>query len=158
MDTPLANEFLDVFTELNSFIETCNAQARSEGLALIPTQTIRIVGQTALLLTPLPFSVASSMDLDVISTLDYTVSKKLEALLVEKGLQLEKDGHLIWMPSQTEYDTLFKLPYVEVEKAKPEFVVASKFKFKRPKDQKLIKDYLESFPDKKDVIKKLAGI
>ncbi len=156
-DTSFKHELSQIFESLNTFIEATNTENTQDGARSIPKQLIRLVGQTALLLGDLPFTVAASMDLDVVSQLDYVVSKKLAALLSQTGLTLETDGHLIWMPAETVYETIFEFSFVEVQMAKPEYVVASKFKFKRHKDELLIKKYLEHYPDKKDDIKKMAG-
>ena len=151
------NELIGVFREVDLFIESQNGIATEQGSLIIPKQVVQIAGQTALILAELPFPVTASMDLDVVSTLNYSVSKKLSELLIEKGLRLETDGHLIWMPKETQYTTIADFSNVEVQMAKSEFIVASKFKFKRPKDEKLIKAYLEHFPDSKEEIKKLSG-
>ena len=157
MEVSLKVELLEVFKNLNSFIEEENRIAKEEGSMPISPQVIQIVGQTALILAELPFPVTATMDLDVISRLNHAVSKKLSELLLEKGLRLETDGHLIWMPKTTEYATIAEFSYVKVCVAKTEFVVASKFKFKRLKDEKLIKTYLEYFPETREQIRTLSG-
>lgn len=64
MNTGFKEELLQVFKDLNSFIEDENQVAREEGALPIPPQTIQIVGQTALILAELPFAVTATMDLD----------------------------------------------------------------------------------------------
>lgn len=155
-DRRFREQLLEIFSELSSFIDAENRAAVTEGSPTIPKQIIRVVGQTALILAQLPFSVTATMDLDIISSLNYSVSKKLSGLLIEKGLRLETDGHLIWMPQATEYILLAEYPYVEVSLAGQEFVLASKLRFNRPKDKNLIKTYLQYFPDSRSQLEYLA--
>lgn len=145
--------FKALFSELNDFIFQINKEARKMGSIPLLQQTIKIVGQTALLLSDLPFTITATMDLDVVSKLDYKVQKKLNELLLVHGMQLETDGHLIWMPKDTSYKKVFEFTNLTVFIADAESVIASKFRFKRSKDQKLIQNYFDYFPDCKQTIK-----
>ncbi|HBF12204.1 MAG TPA: hypothetical protein DDW49_02245 [Deltaproteobacteria bacterium] len=149
----IQENFKNIFGQLNEFIDAFNEEAHGMGSPSIPKQTVQIVGQTALLLADLPFPVTATMDLDVVSPLNYIVQKRLSELLLNEGMRLENDGHLIWMPQETLYQKILDFPSVEVFIALPEAVMASKLKFHRLKDQKLIQTYLKFFPEKEEEIR-----
>ncbi len=157
LDYRVRKIFEVLFNELNDFILQSNKDAQALGAFPLPHQKIQIVGQTALLLKELPFSITATMDLDLNLPVDHKVQKKLDDLLMAHGMQLESDGHLIWMPPDTTYEKILDYPTLSVFIADPDSVIASKFKFKRIKDQKLIQTYLEYFPDRKEIIKTKAG-
>ncbi len=151
-------ELLSVFHQLNELMEERNQELRKMGSLLLKKQTLKIVGQMALLLNSLPFSPTSTMDLDTVSKLDFWVQQVLENLLLEQGMHLESDPHLIWMPRNTQYDKILNLSLVEVWVASPEDVIASKYRFKRKKDEQLIAKYLQAFPQQKEkIIKRARG-
>lgn len=151
-------ELLSVFRQLNELMESYNQELKNVGSLLLKKQSIKIVGQIALLLYPLPFSPTSTMDLDTVSELNFWVQKTLENLLLEKGLHLESDRHLIWMPKSTRYEKILDLSLLELWVASPEDVIASKYRFKRKKDEQLIAQYLEVFPQQKEnILKKAKG-
>lgn len=149
-------KFEKVFKRLNDYLEGCVQEAAREG-GMAPTkQVAKIVGQMALLLAELPFAVTTTMDLDVISPIQHIAHKKLKELLLEEGMGLETDGHLIWMPKDTHYEKLWDFPWVEVWLADCASIIASKYRFKRSKDQRLIQTYLEFFPAQKEAIQNKA--
>ena len=150
----MQNKFEAIFTELNNFIQEKNQEAPGLGVPLLPKQSIKIIGQTVLVLADLPFPVEMTLGLDVISPLNPFVQKQVSDLLIKEGMYLEADGHLVWMPRNTSYEKIFDSLLVEVLVADVESVLASKYKFKRPKDQKLIQTFFNYFPEKIELIKK----
>lgn len=148
MSLDLKSSIHSVFKSLNDYIVDTNQQRSAEGTILIPPQKIQIVGQMALLMADLPFPITSTTDLDMIQLPQYEVKAKLEDLLIELGLHVESDSHLIWMPQETEYLQLFEFSNLLIEVAKPEFVIASKAKFMREKDKKLLETYHKFFNKK----------
>lgn len=147
-------EFLEVFQKLDGLMQEQNRELKRAGSPVLKKVMIQVVGQMALLLRPLPFSPTSTMDLDVVSKLDFWVQKTLEGLLLEKGLHLERDGHLIWMPPDTQYEKILDLPLLELWIASAEDVIASKYRFHRKKDERLLRQYLEAFPQQREIILK----
>lgn len=145
----------EVFNKLNEFITDYNSTIYSEGGIRIPKQTVKIVGQSALLCADLPFPITATMDLDTVTRLPDTVGRKLDALLSEHGLRLESDSHLIWMPETTEYKLLLDFDYVQALIADPQSVILSKYRFDRLKDRKLIENYRRYFPEIDRVMKKI---
>lgn len=107
---------------------------------------LRLVGQLALILAELPFPVAGTTDVDVLGLEVHWISTQLQALLLELGLILEPDHHLIWMPPETHYDAWFQGEYLHVALARPIYIIASKCKFQRTKDRFLIRDYFARYP------------
>lgn len=139
--------FREIFEELNEFLMAENKEADQMGGPFVKKQTVKIVGQAALLLADLPFPVEGTSDLDVVSSIDHVAQKKLIELLLKKGMSLDTDSHLIWMPKDTRFKKIFDFPKVEVFVAEPEDVLLSKYKFNRPQDRDLFKDYLKFFPE-----------
>ncbi len=154
-DNPFIDLLKETFVSLNDFIAEYNSQIFSEGGIRIQKQTVKIVGQSALLCADLPFPVTATMDLDTVTILPDVVARKLDDLLSEHGLRLETDSHLIWMPEMTQYKILFDFDCVQVLIADPQSVILSKCKFDRLKDRKLIEDYRRYFPEVDRVIKKI---
>lgn len=154
MSSKFREDLIAIFQQLHVLMEVHNQELKEQGSPLLKKQSIKIVGQIVLLLRPLPFSPTSTMDLDTVSTFDFWVQKTLESLLLEQGLHLESDGHLIWMPQSTYYEKILDLPLLELCLASAEDVIASKFRFKRKKDEQIIAQYLEAFPQQKESILK----
>jgi hypothetical protein len=138
-----------LFQDLEERLERIQEENRLEGLPGIKPANLKIVGQAALLLSDLPFPLAATMDLDVLMKGEFVVEQELKKLLEAQGIRLESDAHLIWMPSETRYHPWFKRENLSVEVAEAIAVIASKAKFKRPKDKKLIQTYLQCFPENK---------
>jgi len=146
MENYLNNLLSKVFSELNDFIADYNAGIAKEGGVRFEKQILKIVGQTALFLAKLPFSITATNDLDLITAPPYAIQNKLQDLLKKTGIGLDPDGRLIWMPENTVYHMFFDSRWVQACYADPESVLLSKYKFKRPDDQKLIQTYLQYFP------------
>jgi len=142
-----------IFEKLEGRLAQINEERReSGGLTLAPVE-IKIVGQAGLLLAELPFVIAATMDLDALIDGDFVARKELGDLLLEEGIRLESDDHLIWMPPETEYLPWFDGECIKTLVAGPVAIIASKAKFQRPKDMKLLQTYLESFPQAAERIK-----
>ncbi|GEM_PF-5726199 len=130
--------------------------ARREGSVPPKTPlTLHIVGQMALIVSDLPIPVAGTTDLDAIGLLEYPAATLLRALLLDIGLTLETDQHLIWMPSHTKYHPWYRGPLVRVDIADPLFVIASKCKFQRAKDRALLAQYFAVFPEARKIIERM---
>ena len=128
---------------------------RAEG-EVLPRENyqLKIVGQMALLLADLPFPVAATMDIDILHRLPFALIKDLQRiLLAEAGMILEEDQALIWMPEDAQYHPLFSGHQVEVSFADSLDVIASKCKFQRLRDKKLIEEYFKFFPEAKFKVK-----
>lgn len=152
----LRQELFSIFQRLNQLIAERNLELKKLGSPPIKKQSVNIVGQVALILSALPFTLTSTMDVDVVSKLDFWVQQTLDKLLLEQGMHLEKDGHLIWMPEDTSYEKILDLTHVELRIATAEDVIASKQRFNRKKDSQLILQYLTEFPLQKEIIQKKA--
>jgi len=139
----------ELFQRLDEKIDQIEEENRREGLPRIKPANLKIVGQTALLLAELPFPLAATMDLDVLINGEFRVGQELAKLLETHGIRLESDSHLIWMPPETRYHPWFKGKNLSVEIAEAIAVIASKAKFKRLKDKKLIQTFLQCFPESK---------
>lgn len=136
-------QLLELFKKLDSEISICN----HERLNKIPKQTMRIVGQIALLVSDLPFEILATRDLDYIGQIDHVVREKLERLLQEMKLHLETDTQLIWMPADTVYLPFYEGTFLMVLVAHPRDILRAKEKFNRSKDAATIaalKNYFEN--------------
>lgn len=149
MDAKWFQDLMAVFEKLNEAITSYNKECFEQGSLALQKQELKIVGQVALLLNDLPFPLAATTDLDLVKNPDYSLAKKLEELLLEIGLSLEKDSSLIWMPENTTYHTLCEFSYLKVFYADHTDVMKSKKKFHREKDKRLIEMYERIFDNKK---------
>lgn len=145
----LEAKFRAIFEELDRRVVKENKERKQSGALLISPVKIKVLGQTALLLSNLPFPIAGTMDLDARFDGDYLARKILSELLIPEGIYLESDDHLIWMPKDTKFHKWYEGDRVEVSIAETEAVIASKAKFKREKDKELIRNYLQYFPGAK---------
>lgn len=145
-----------LFEQFESALEKEEKELKKAGgLAPIPKVSCKIVGQMALLVADLPFDVASTIDIDILFEPPYAKTKTLEQLCLQYGLTLESDHRLIWMPKQTEFHPLFQGRLVKAVYADPLYVIASKCKFKREKDKKLIQNYFSHFLEAEEKITKM---
>lgn len=148
---------INVFQRLDDHLQQYINDVRSRGgLPLSTPVHLRIVGQLALILSALSIPIASTTDLDTIGAQDYTVSKILQDLLLDIGLALETDQHLIWMPPETTYRQFYPGKTVHVTVADPLYVIASKCKFRRLKDRILLRQYFTAYPESRVVVEKMG--
>lgn len=152
------NELLtNVFRRLDENLKQHIDAVRSRGGLVLQTPVhLQIVGQLALILRNLSIPIASTTDLDTIGAQDYTVSKVLQDLLLDIGLTLETDQHLIWMPPETIYHEFYVGEVVRVDVADPLYVMASKCKFRRHKDRILLRQYFAAYPETRSVVEKMG--
>ena len=92
-----------IFERLDQWVSAENHDAVVEGFLSLPKSIFRVVGQAALLEAKLQFSVAATVDVDVLNNAKHEVVAKLGELLVAEGLELDPLSNQIWMPSETEY-------------------------------------------------------
>lgn len=145
------------FGALDEWIEGQIAEAHREGYIAPKTPVrLRIVGQLALLLSALDLPVAGTTDLDAIGTLEYPVQQQLQCLLRPLGLQLEPDQHLIWMPPDTIYRKWYDGLHVHVRVAAPRYVIASKCRFHRERDRRLVLEFFSRYPDDRFQIERMG--
>jgi hypothetical protein len=117
---------------------------------------LRIVGQVALILSDLPFPVASTNDIDILHQLPYPEFSTLRTRCLDIGLVLETDQHLIWMPENTVYQPLFQGIHVRASVAEPLYVLASKCKFQRQRDKDVLQKFFLTAPAAEDQVKAMG--
>jgi hypothetical protein len=132
------SQMTTLFHQLDEFIIVYNRDRLEDGGLSLPRQTLKIVGQFALLLSNLPFEVTATSDLDHVGEIDHAVKKELARLLLEKNIHLETDTHLIWIPKNTSYTKFYDGLALVVLLAEPSAVLKAKQKFNRPKDARVV--------------------
>ena len=146
-----------LFEQFDTALQKEAEEARQAGaLPTVEKINCKIVGQIALFLADLPFDIASTMDVDILFTPPHATTKTLKELFLHHGLALETDHRLIWMPKETKFHPLFDGIYVKASFADSLYIIASKCKFQREKDRKLIEQYFAHFSKAKDKIKELG--
>lgn len=149
----MKNQIIQILQKGDDWLLQHVEEARARGeIQTVPPLQLKIVGQIALLIADLPFPITSTMDIDILHNLPYFALKKLGELFLDKGLILESDQHLIWMPEKTAYHPLFDGNYIHAVVADPLYVIASKCKFQRGRDKALIKSYFQHFPESRKEI------
>ena len=146
-----------LFEQFDAAIEKEAEEIRKAGgIPGIGKIRCNIVGQVALFLADLPFDIAATTDIDILFTPPHAATKTLKELLLNQSLILETDHRLIWMPKQTKFHLFYDGNTVKASFADSLYVVASKCKFQREKDRKLIQQYFVHFPQAPDKIKKMG--
>jgi hypothetical protein len=146
----LKKQLLDLFKKLNDEIGFYNRKCFDQGSLTLPKQTLKLVGQIALLISDLPFEILATRDLDYVGQIDYVVRQKLQQLLQKMNLHLETDTQLIWMPSHTLYLPFYVGAFLTVLVAHPRDVLRAKEKFNRPKDKPIIAALKNHFGNKNE--------
>ena len=103
----------DIARQLDAWVVSRNAEARTEGLPSYPPCEIRVVGQAALLEAGSELTVVATADVDVSGQIAFAVEQEFRRLLAAEGLELDPVGHEAWMPSETEYTPVFSALIVE---------------------------------------------
>lgn len=142
------NQLLNLFGKLDDAIVAYNRDCLNQAGRPIAKQTIKLVGQIALLISDLPFEILATRDVDYIGQIDHVVREKLNQLLQEMKLHLETDTQLIWMPANTVYLPFYEGIYLSVLVAHARDVLRAKEKFNRPKDASTIKALKNYFKKK----------
>jgi hypothetical protein len=138
----------EVFQELDQWMAEANRARFEEGTPPYSSCTIRVVGQTALLEANLEIELPATVDVDVFADYQYAVQKKFEQLLAAHNRILDPVGHEAWMPSETEYVTIYGGRLVLGSIAKPEYVLVAKALKAPIKNKTLLVDYLAHGPTK----------
>lgn len=131
-----------VFSALDQWIARENVRARVEGVPAHRKCTIRVLGQTALLLAEVDLALTTTQDLDAYADYDWAVQQELERLLAKEGKVLDPHGREIWMPKETQYAPLYDGRYVQALVADPDAVLISKALKAPDKNEALITEYL----------------
>lgn len=142
--------FSHLFQKLDDDIVAHNRECVHQNELTIGKQTLKIVGQIALLVANLPFEIVATADVDYLGRIDHVVYQKLKALLQEMNLHLESDSHLIWMPDDTTYLPFYQGIYITALVAHPRDVLRAKEKFNRPKDATIIRALKNYFGNKNE--------
>ena len=112
---------LNLFTDLDSWIEEENNMRISDDESLHPKVLIRVFGQCSLILHPqvmLPLAGTYDLDVSITSTTHgstWNIQKKLEEFSKQRNLELEPDVHLIWVPEGQRTPLFFSRPESSVK-------------------------------------------
>lgn len=98
----------EIFAELDQWVADENKSAGINGFRSIPRSVFRVVGQAALMEAELDFSIATTVDVDVLNNAKHEVVAKLSELLTAEGLELDPLSNEIWMPDETIYVDIYK--------------------------------------------------
>ena len=131
-----------VAEELDSWIVRRNVEAHDEGVALIASCEIKLVGQQALVELAAPLTLAATTDVDVRANYSHAVEQEFGRLLARRGKSLDPLGREIWMPRETHYTELFAGPYVTLRVADIDSVLVFKALKAPEKNHALIVEYL----------------
>lgn len=128
--------------KLDDWVLERNLEAREEGIPLLRTCRIRVLGQMALLEGGEALPLAFTNDVDVYADYEGAVEAEFRRLLEQEGKQLDPQGNEIWMPRETEYSNLFVGRYVTMQVADVDAVLLSKALKAPAKNRTLIVEYL----------------
>lgn len=133
---------LEVAEKLDDWIAAQNREAQQEGFPRLPSSTIKVLGQTALMEAGVKLTLAATNDVDVQADYPYAVQKEFARLLAAEGRELDPLGHDVWMPRETRYKELFVGRYVRVLLADQDAVLLSKALKAPERNRSLIVEYL----------------
>jgi len=135
-----------IFERLDLWVAGENRLAGAQGFREIPKSEFRVVGQAALLEAKLNFSVAATVDVDILNNAKHEVVAKLREILISEGLELDSLSHQIWMPDETEYADLYQGEWVRAFLAGTEYIMLSKALKAPAKNAVLIRNYVAHQP------------
>ncbi len=135
----------EVCKELDKWLTEEN-QERAEMGTLVQHCELYIIGQTALLEARMGIRLAATMDVDLHKQLHGAIREKLDALLAIHGKKIDPVGHEAWMPKETQFNPIYAGKFVKCFVAQPEYVLVSKAKMARKKNENLIIEYLGTQP------------
>jgi hypothetical protein len=138
----------DIFARLDQWVANENQAAKSEGLRTIPKSVFKVVGQAALLEAKLEFSVATTVDVDILNNAKHEVVAKLNELLVAEGLELDPLSNEIWMPDETKYTDLYRGDWTHAVLAQTPYIMVSKALKSPEKNKILLRSYIAHRPPK----------
>jgi hypothetical protein len=138
----------DIFARLDQWVANENQAAKSEGLRTIPKSVFKVVGQAALLEAKLEFSVATTVDVDILNNAKHEVVAKLNELLVAEGLELDPLSNEIWMPDETKYIDLYRGDWTHAVLAETPYIMVSKALKSPAKNKILLRNYIAHRPPK----------
>lgn len=128
--------------ELDLWIQLENDDALEAGRPLIGKVDIKIIGQAALLEANLSFPIAATQDVDCFNRIQSNIWAKFNEILESKGKFLDPHAPEAWMPTETEYELVYKGDFVSLFIAQPMYVILSKAKMAMTKNKNLIAEYL----------------
>lgn len=138
----------DIFARLDQWVANENQAAKSEGLRTIPKSVFKVVGQAALMEAKLEFSVATTVDVDILNNAKHEVVAKLNELLVAEGLELDPLSNEIWMPDETKYIDLYRGDWTHAVLAQTPYIMVSKALKSPEKNKILLRNYIAHRPPK----------
>lgn len=138
----------DIFARLDQWVANENQAAKSEGLRTIPKSVFKVVGQAALMEAKLEFSVATTVDVDILNNAKHEVVAKLNELLVAEGLELDPLSNEIWMPDETKYIDLYRGDWTHAVLAETPYIMVSKALKSPEKNKILLRNYIAHRPPK----------
>ncbi|MCC7442929.1 MAG: hypothetical protein IT285_14950 [Bdellovibrionales bacterium] len=151
-----------LFTELDRIVDRLNAEARAEGMRLVPKAKIRLLGQMSLMVNEkvsAALFLAQTADLDAMLEMENVVKGEFVNLLKVNGLVYDEDSPLIWIPPGAKFDKLFDFEHLAVESIDPESTLVSKAVKAPEKNLQLIRQAIASgaFPTLMDRIVNAGG-
>ena len=152
----------EIFKNLDSKIKQENAERESNGAMLVSWCEIKILGQISLFLDE-GISAAIELnhtgDLDALIESEYFVKKELGNLLRAKGLYLDPDSSLVFIPPLSKFEELWRFETFVVYKIDAESALVSKAIKAKEKNKNLVASALASnlFPNLAERITNLGG-
>jgi hypothetical protein len=135
-----------IYLALDKWCVKENILRRSLGSLLIKPFRVRLLGQTALIELKPKLKLFQTHDVDAYADFEYSVMKKFEELLKKTKKIYDRLSYEIWMPEETEYQTIFKGELLTVQIAKIEYILISKAKMDPTKNKTLLAEYLKKGP------------
>ena len=83
---------IEIAERLEGFVIAQNLEARAEGLIALRPCVIKLLGQTALLESKVPLTLAATRDVYVYADYDFAIEKEFHRLLATKEHELDSLG------------------------------------------------------------------
>jgi hypothetical protein len=137
-----------IFARLDQWISIENQAVNTEGFRPLPKSVFKVVGQAALMEANLEFSIAATVDVDILNNAKHEVVAKLNELLIAEGLELDPLSNEIWMPDETSYIDLYRGDWTHALLAETPYIMVSKALKSPDKNKILLRNYVAHRPPK----------
>ena len=122
-------ELHSIFERLTTAIDAENESLKDEGLELLASTEIRMMGQMSLLINAevrAQIRLFGTADVDATVRGEYWIQKKFAEILLEEGLELDPVADEIWLPEGATFSEIYSSEILRCLRLDPLYALLSK--------------------------------